>query len=154
MNKQETKLLHQLRHDWEVFTRGIQSLKTSLDKCRDIGLKEQYSFEELESYDSLTSKFARLSDILTQKIFKTIMLLLRENAPTLIDRANVAEKLEIIHSADLLIQIRDMRNDIVHEYFIEQLITLYADIFELTEKLVEFHVEVERYIVEKKWIKV
>ena len=47
--------------------------------------------------------------------------LLRESQNTFIDMVNKAEQIELINSADDLINIRDLRNEIAHEYIEEEL---------------------------------
>ena len=44
----------------------------SVEKCQKISMSEDLSYEELESYEALTSRFARLSDIIIQKVFRTL----------------------------------------------------------------------------------
>lgn len=88
-------LLKKLKEDIDILKSAINTLQYSYDKCRKIGVKTDYSLEELESFESLTSRFARLSDIMTQKIFKTIIELSLEDIYTFIDRLNYMEKLEI-----------------------------------------------------------
>jgi hypothetical protein len=88
-----------------------------------------------ESLDALTSKFSRVSDIFTQKVLKSLVLLTREDAPTFVDRMNLCEKLGIISSAADLIEIRDLRNQIAHEYLTENLTEIYGDCMVLSGKL-------------------
>jgi hypothetical protein len=88
-----------------------------------------------ESLDALTSKFARVSDIFTQKVLKSLVMLTREDAPTFVDRMNLCEKLGVISSAADLIEIRDLRNQIAHEYLSEKLTEVYEDCMALSEKL-------------------
>ena len=66
-NKNNQELLKQ---NWELLMRSLNSLKLSVKKVSDIGQKDDYTFEELESFDSLTSKFARTSDIFLQKLYE------------------------------------------------------------------------------------
>ncbi len=147
----DESLITQLQQDWNAITKSVVSLEMSLDKCKKFGLKDEYTFEELESFDSLTSKFSRTSDILTQKTLRTIMMLLRESPQTFIDRVNLAEKLEIISSSESLKQIRDLRNQIVHEYLIDQLVVLYSDILEYSEKLISIIKKVNLFIKNRGW---
>jgi hypothetical protein len=93
--------------------------------------------EEEESFEALTSKFARCSDILTQRILKTVVFILREEAPTFVDRMNLGEKLGAIPSAKSLIEIRDLRNTIAHEYAVDDLLELYADTLKLCPQLID-----------------
>ena len=48
---------------WDVLQRSLMSLQQSTNKTQLLQQSE-FSFEELESIDSLTSKFSRTSDIL------------------------------------------------------------------------------------------
>ena len=88
-------LLRKLKEDIDILKSAINTLQYSYDKCKKLGTKTDYSLEELESFESLTSRFAKLSDIMTQKIFKTIVELSLEDIYTFIDRLNYMEKLEI-----------------------------------------------------------
>jgi hypothetical protein len=124
-----------LRSNREVLDQALPSFRRSLEKCQSLDLNGPRSFEEEESLDALTSKFARVSDIFTQKVLKSLVLLTREDAPTFVDRMNLCEKLGIISSVADLIEIRDLRNQIAHEYLAENLTEVYRDCMLLSEKL-------------------
>ena len=129
---------------------SVETLKKSVIKCRNIGIKENYSFEELESFDSLTSKFARTSDIFIQKVLRSVFNILREPQLTLIDMSNRAEKLELISSADDLLEIRDIRNEITHEYIQEILFEIFENVLNKTEILFNSIEKTIFYIKNKK----
>ncbi|MDZ7742739.1 MAG: hypothetical protein U5Q03_13570 [Bacteroidota bacterium] len=95
-----------------IAANSLKTLKRSVEKAQSIGQKEEYTFEEMEAFDSLTSKFSRSSDIFLQKIMRTLWELLHEDRMPLIDMLNKAEKLHIIHSADALLEVRDIRQDL------------------------------------------
>jgi hypothetical protein len=130
----------------KLLSRALESFEKSLTKCRDISLVESLSFEAEESFDSLTSKFARISDIFTQKVLKSAVLLLREDAPTFVDRMNLCEKLAIIPSAETMLAIRDLRNLIAHEYSEDQILEIYAETLSLSADLVQAIHQAERTI--------
>ena len=132
----KNKDLHKklLGENLQKLDKALLSFNLSLDKCHTIGLKNEYTFEESETYDSMTSKFARLNDMFLQKILRTVFLLLHEDNQTLIDLANRAESLNMISNADNLLIVRDIRNQISHEYQDENLNSLYAEIIESTEQ--------------------
>ena len=113
----------------------MPSFVRSIEKCRAFNLETPISFEVEESFDALTSKFSRVSDIFTQKVLKSFLILLREDAPTFLDRMNLCEKLGVIPSADDLITIRDLRNLIAHEYLTENLLEVYKESIKLSLKL-------------------
>ena len=131
---------------------SLKSFELSYNKCKDIGLKANYSFDEAEAFDSLTSKFARISDLFTQKILRSIFLLLHEGTESLIDLANRADKLNIINDADTLLLIRDIRNQISHEYDDENLNIIYNQIFELAHLLKEDIFKSKQFAHKYQWI--
>ena len=144
--------LNQLKNDLAHLGIAVESLRLSFAKCKNIGIKNSYNFEEQESFDSFTSKFSRTSDIYTQKILKTIFFLLRENPKSFIDKANLAEKFEIIPSADDLISIRDLRNEIVHEYILEELPKIYEEIFAKYSKLISAIDKTKEFVIKRNWL--
>ena len=126
----------ELTEDLNRLDRSVEMLKYSLQQCRKIGIKKDYSLEELDRFESLSSRFARTSDIYTQKVMKGIILVLREEANTFIDRANLFEKLEIANAEDLKL-IRDLRNEISHEYKVDDIAEIFEAVMEYCDKLIE-----------------
>lgn len=124
-----------LKANLDLLDQALPSFGKSLEKCQSLDLTAHRSFEMEESLDALTSKFARVSDIFTQKVLKSLVLLTREDAPTFVDRMNLCEKLGIISSATDIIEIRDLRNQIAHEYLTENLTEIYGDCMVLSGKL-------------------
>jgi hypothetical protein len=82
-----------LKSNQDLLDQALPSFEKSLEKCRSLDFASPLSFEMEESFDVLTSKFARVSDIFTQKVLKSLVLLTREDAPTFVDRMNLCEKL-------------------------------------------------------------
>jgi len=139
--------------EWELLKAAVTTLNLSVRKCKSIGIKVSYTFEELESFDSLTSKFNRTSDIFTQKVLRSIWLLLHESFVPFIDMMNKSEKMLMIQSADQMIEIRDLRNQIAHEYIPESIRDLVPEVMELTSQLCD-NIEYCRHFLEtREWIK-
>ena len=136
--------------NWSLLKQALPSFERSLVKCRDFDFSLPISFEAEESLDALSSKFSRVSDIFTQKVLKTFIFVLREDAPTFLDRMNLCEKLGIIPSAEELIAIRDLRNVIAHEYLSENLVEIYMEIIELSDNLLKAILETERFFIKIK----
>ena len=105
-----------LEEELELMTKAAEVLNYSYKKCKEIGIKDEYDFDELDRFESLTSRFARLSDLLIQTIFRLIDKIDLELEGTTRDRINRAERKELIKSADDFIKIRILRNEIAHEY--------------------------------------
>jgi hypothetical protein len=152
MTIRDKKLVDFLEKEWLLLKQSNETLELSFRKCKAIGIKDQYSFEEQESFDSLTSKFSRTSDILIQKVLRTVWSLMHEPAVPFIDLANGCEKSAIISSADELIEIRDLRNRIAHEYIPEVLRDMLPEIFEETQILIVIISLTETFLLGRGWI--
>src|SRR5674476_164104 len=92
-----------LQSELTLLQSAVATLQMSVSKCKTIGIKENFTFEELESFDSLTSKFNRTSDIFTQKVLRSVWMLLHEPFVPFIDMMNTGEKMLILKSADQMI---------------------------------------------------
>lgn len=108
----------------KLLTQLIKAKKTayySFNICEKIGLKDFFSEDEEDRFESLTSKFARLSDLIMKKAIKTIEIFELNNPPeTVRDAISVAEKRGLISSEFKFVEIRKQRNIIAHEYIIEE----------------------------------
>lgn len=152
MTEKDKQILHILTDEWHKSETAMQSMQQSLQKCQSLLGKESYSFEDMEAFDSLAIKFSRNSDILFQKIFKSILLLYKENPKTFLDNINFLCKINVIPNTEMAIEVREYRNEIVHEYFIDQIISLYPKTIEYTEKLLQLFQHTKQYLHQKKWI--
>lgn len=153
MTKEKDRVLVELLQDeWSLLCASQSTLQLSIRKCQAIGQKENYSFEELESFDSLTSKFSRTSDIFTQKVMRTIWMLLHEPFVPFIDLLNKGEKIGILQSADNMIEIRDLRNQIAHEYIPEAIRDLVPEVIELSFDLAKNIESCEQFMTQRGWI--
>ena len=137
---------------WDVLQRSLKSLQQSRDKTHQLLQQSEFSFEELESIDSLTSKFSCKSDIYLQKVLRSIWMLLREDTVPLIDLLNRAEKLMIIVSAEELLQMRDIRNQIAHDYLPEAVPELAKEVVVMTTLLQKYIEQTERFLRQRGWL--
>lgn len=150
MNDQIHKKL--LQEEIKLLQKSLETLQLSVEKCIKIGQKDAYSFEEMESFDSLTSKFGRTADIYTQKVIRTSWMLLHEPFLPFIDLLHNAEKINLVHSTESLIEIRDLRNQITHEYIPEAITGLVPEVIELTRLLKQNIDETDRFLIQHRWI--
>jgi uncharacterized protein with HEPN domain len=135
VSKKRELLIAQLDEHLAFLDKSIIALDFSYDKCRTIGEEEEYDLEQQESFEALTSRFARTSDILTQKVLKTMFIFLQENIKTVLDAANFLEKLEVIENADDLLNIREIRNKVAYEYVESDIKTLFSDVLRYVPEL-------------------
>lgn len=111
---------------------AAQTLSKSYQNCLQIGIKDNYTFEELTELEAHTRRFARLMDILIQKIFRLIDEMNLALQGTIRDSINRAEKNLLIDSAESLVEMRRLRNQVAHEYIIEKLSHLFERIVALS----------------------
>lgn len=69
-----------------------------------------------ESVEAYTSRFCRLQDTLGDKLLPTWLTALGERTGAVIDNLDKAEKLGMLRSADEWLTIRQLRNQMIHEY--------------------------------------
>jgi len=150
----DQQLQELLQAEWQLLHASVETLLMSVEKCRKIGVKDEYSFEEQESFDSLTSKFSRASDLFTQKVIRTTWLLLHESFVPFIDMINICVKMNMLHSTDEMIGIKDMRNQIAHEYIPDALMELVPEVTEMTQQLVENINYCRIFLEGREWLKV
>lgn len=143
--KNEALMKKELKEDFNRLDQAVKILNYSLQQCHKIGTKTDYSLEELDKFENLTSRFARTSDIYTQKIMKGIIIILREEAKTFIDKANLFEKLEISSAEDLKL-IRDLRNEISHEYKVDDITEIFEAVMEYSDKLIKVIEKTKRFV--------
>ncbi|HCY37965.1 MAG: hypothetical protein DKM50_04890 [Candidatus Margulisiibacteriota bacterium] len=133
--KNNSDLLALLNEELSILDNSVNVLNYSYNKCLTIGIKEKYQPAELESFESLTGRFSRLSDIIIQKIFRLLDSLELESSGTIIDRLNRAEKRGLIASAETYKQIRFLRNSIAHEYVQEVIEDIFAEVLKYVPDL-------------------
>lgn len=134
-----------LKQELELLHRAAEILSKSYAICHKIGVKKNYSFEELTEFEALASRFARLVDLLIQKIFRLIDELNLAPEGTVRDSVNRAEKNKLIDKADSLVEMRRLRNQVAHEYVIEHLSHIFERIVDLTPVLLDCIQKTENY---------
>lgn len=104
----------------EQLQEAAEHLKISLQRCSAIEphAKEENALIELEA---LTSRFARTIDMLVHKVYRSIDAVEFVEGGTLIDVMNRAEKRKLIDSVQEMRILKDLRNDIAHEYIAESI---------------------------------
>lgn len=152
MTLKDKQIILLLNDEWEKLSKAMDNFYASLKKCEHIGIKEIYTLDETDAFDALSSKFARNSDILFQKIFKSIAALLKESAPSFMDRIYLMEKLNIISNAEMAAEIREFRNQIAHEYFMDQIVSIYPKLLKYSNELNKIYKETELFLKHKNWI--
>ena len=93
-----------------------------------------------ERVDAFVSRFGRLQDTLGDKLLPILLKALGEKTGAVIDNLDRAERLGLIPSAEQWMEMRKLRNQMVHEY-VEDPVVL-ADALETAHGLVPVLTEV------------
>lgn len=72
--------------------------------------------EGIAMLDMMTTRFGKLQDLIGVKIFPLILDILGEDALTFRDKLNKLEKLSIIEDAHWWMEMREVRNQVTHDY--------------------------------------
>ena len=81
-----------------------------------------------ERLDAFVSRFGRLQDTVGDKLLPAVLVALAEKPGSAIDNMDRAEKLGLLESVDTWMEMRKLRNQMVHEY-IEDLAVLFSALY-------------------------
>jgi len=116
---------------------GQKHLEVSYKRCQKVGLEGPYSEEDLIEFEALTSRFARVVDILVHKVFRSLDRVELIDEGTLIDVINRAEKRHLIESAVKMRAFKDLRNEIAHDYLAEKLSAVHREVYHAVPLLLQ-----------------
>jgi len=104
----------------------------TVERAKQLNTDEALA-EQLEAF---TSRFCRLQDTLGDKLLPAWLDILEEKSTVAIDNLDKAEKIGVLPSVDLWLELRQLRNQMIHEY-IEDL-TILVDALETAYKNLGF----------------
>lgn len=120
-------------------------LEQSYEFCRNLRGRDSLSRSELVEADALTSRFARTSDILVKQVFRALDEVELEDSGSIIDRLNRAHKRGLFDDEAMGRTIRQLRNEIAHEYrisdypkFLDEIIALTPPLLDMCRRTVEY----------------
>jgi uncharacterized protein YutE (UPF0331/DUF86 family) len=134
-----------LRENINILNLSADWVRHSYEQTIKIDIKSKYAIEEFDKIENLTSRYARTTDMLVNKVLRSIDTVESEDIGTIIDIMNRAEKRGIVSSAELLHTIKDLRNNIAHEYKIAEITGFFADVKKYTPLLLEIIKNVNEY---------
>lgn len=129
-----------------LFNKSIEWLNKSYQKTKNIDLgKNNLSEDELEVLETLSNRFSRAVDILINKVLRSLDLLELEDISRKIDIVIRAEKRGLVDDYKLLIELKDLRNELIHEYIQEMLLEKFKEIIEKTPLLFDIADKINSY---------
>jgi uncharacterized protein YutE (UPF0331/DUF86 family) len=123
-----------LKENLSAVNLSLNRLMYSFETCNKTGLKDNYSDEEFVSFEAMTSRYARTTDMLINKVLRSLDTVEYIDGGTVIDAANNTEKRGITDAQNLR-KLKDLRNSIAHEYVTENIIRFFDKVLEFTPLL-------------------
>jgi len=142
MNKLHLEVLQENINKLNLSAEWVQR---SYEQTKAIERKDVYSIDEFDKLENLASRYARTTDMLVNKVLRSMDTVESEDIGTIIDIMNRAEKRGIVESAELLHTIKDLRNNIVHEYQITEITKFFTDVIRYAPVLLEIIKNVNSY---------
>jgi len=111
-------------------------LDYSYQQLKDSPATVDFSIEQFNQFENLCSRYARTIDFLMRQYFRCLDDVEFENQGSLIDVVNNAHKRGLFLDIELIRQIKDIRNEIVHEYLDEALQSVFIDVLNTAPELI------------------
>ena len=138
-----------LKTNLRLLRKSVRHLKYSHHQAKSISLQEDNTEDQLETLDALASRFGRTVDLFFKKVLRSVLTVLEEFPKLVIDQANRAEQLHLIHSASELLEMRRLRNQITHEYTDDQWVDLYDKIISFVPGLIRSIEMTEHFVAQQ-----
>ena len=150
--KDKNKFIAVLKDEMAAMDSAASVLNDSYQRCKKLVIKSEYSVDESEKFEALTSRFARLSDILLQKVLRSLFIVELEEEGSVRDRINKAEKKGLIDDARKFISLRELRNEIAHDYRLKDIIDLYEKVLIKVPELLDVVQKLHQYVIKNNLI--
>lgn len=143
--------LERLKFLTRVVKKEIQHLKYSADKVFSkpftVAIAKQLDGNEqlAEQVEAFSSRFCRLQDTIGDKLLPAWLDALGEKTSVAVDNLDKAEKLGVLSCAELWLELRQLRNQMIHEY-IEDM-TILVNALDTAHKRLGFIVGVAEAII-------
>jgi hypothetical protein len=111
-------------------------LQHSIKKSENLDLKN-LKIDDFDILETLSSRFARTIDFLVRKYWRALDSVEFETQGTLIDVVNRADKRKLFQDIEKFRELKDLRNEIVHEYLDDKLQEFFKEIRTESNELLE-----------------
>lgn len=105
--------------------------------------------EDCDQLEALAGRFARLVDLFLHKLMRALDRFELEETGSLLDTANRAVKRGLVDDVEILRELKDLRNEVAHEYVIDDLDALYEEIYQATPILFVILDRLEEYLADR-----
>jgi len=137
--------------NWNLYLKSIKWLKISLSRVRELNPQGNWSLEDYEKVETLFARYSRSVDILLNKVLRSLDILELEEPLRKLDIVIRAEKRGFVEDYDLLIEMKDLRNELSHEYVEEALKNRLEEVIEKSKQLLEITERIKNYLKENNY---
>jgi ABC-type dipeptide/oligopeptide/nickel transport system ATPase component len=141
--------LSNLKENWQKLERAFHYLDKTYQKCTRLTPADSLTDEALDLIEILTSRFARVTDLLMQKIFRSLDKVEFETEGTLLDILNRAHKRNFFDSIEDMRALKDLRNEIAHEYASENISVIFQEVMTYIPLLFKIKNNIQNYLQKK-----
>ncbi len=128
--------------------KSVEWLEKSLQRAKRINVEGTVNLEEeeLEILETLSNRFGRTVDLLINKVLRSLDILELEDVGRKLDIVIRAEKRGFVNDYRLLIEMKDLRNELVHEYLQENLLDKFKEVMDRAPLLISVVEKVNDYV--------
>jgi hypothetical protein len=110
------------------------------------------SDDERETLEALTSRYGRALDFLTQKLLRSIDRIELTDDGSVLDRVNRFKKRLVLRDDINYAELKDLRNQIVHEYVIDETDRVVHEVLRFAPLVEEMLLKARQYCEQKGFI--
>jgi len=154
MNKDITNTFKEKLYECNKHIEKLEDAKEYLREVMPLTKEKYVQIDKITSsfIDQLNFRFSKLQDTMGESIFKSILILSKENVKkmTFLDILNRLEELEVLNKNEWL-ELREIRNEIAHEYSFNQdeVVDNINLIYQKTNTLIDIYSLTNDFIIEK-----
>ncbi|RME65915.1 MAG: hypothetical protein D6778_05550 [Nitrospirae bacterium] len=137
-----------LKKDLSDFKETLKWLRRSISRCKPLVGKpsDDLSEEEIERVEALMARFSRSIDFIINRLLRGIDIVELEEPGSRLDIVIRAEKRGFIEDYKELIVLKDLRNELSHEYVGDELVEKIEEVLRASEKVIEVGEKIVQYI--------
>jgi hypothetical protein len=124
-----------LEEHMEALRESVKWLKRSYEICHKLNAPSEDEPEAMDAFESLTARFGRTTDILFNKVFKSIVFLKEQEYKSWLDMMFFLQKQGILEDVSNARYLKELRNDIVHEYQFSEISEMFEEVLRQTPHL-------------------
>jgi len=138
-----------------IFQKSLKWYEKSFKKCKKIDIVnkslDDLRESEVESLETLAGRYGRTVDILINRILLNLDLIEGEETGRKLDVVIRAEKRGFVKDYSILLELKDLRNELAHEYIDEEIRNRFLEIIEKGDVIMKISEEIENYIKKYKY---